>query len=105
MEILQNFVALPKEGCNLGLGLSAALKITADKSCPQLQPSLGKATKFCKISTVDLTYLVPLKSKVEISQNFVAFSECMNFNLNRNWECRFFLESLQSQIDTYVPLK
>ena len=26
-------------------------------------------------------YVVPVKSKVEISQNFVAFSECMNFTV------------------------
>jgi hypothetical protein len=38
-----------------------------------------KTTKFCKISTVDLTYLVPVKSTAEISQHFVAFSEYMNF--------------------------
>ena len=38
-----------------------------------------KATKFCKISTVDLSYVVKIKSTVEISQNFVAFSEYMNF--------------------------
>ena len=38
-----------------------------------------KATKFCKISTVDLSYVVPVKFTVEISQNFVAFSEYMNF--------------------------
>ena len=31
------------------------------------------ATKFCKISTVDLSYVVPVKSMVEISQNFIAF--------------------------------
>ena len=37
------------------------------------------ATKFCKISTVDLSYVVPVKSMVEISQNFIAFSEYMNF--------------------------
>ena len=40
-----------------------------------------KATKFCEISTLILSYVVPVKSKVEISQNFVAFSEYMNFNL------------------------
>ena len=28
----------------------------------------------------DLSYLVPVKSTVEILQNFVAFSEYMNFN-------------------------
>ena len=38
-----------------------------------------KATKFCKISTLLFSYIVPIKSKVEISQNFVAFAEYMNF--------------------------
>ena len=33
------------------------------------------AAKFCKISTVDLSYAVPVKSTVEISKKFVAFSE------------------------------
>jgi len=33
--------------------------------------------KFCKISTLILSYVVPVQSKVEISQNFVAFSEFM----------------------------
>ena len=32
-----------------------------------------KATKFCEISTSLLSYVVPVKSKVEIS-HFVAFS-------------------------------
>ena len=39
-----------------------------------------KATNFCEISTVDLSYVVTIKYTVEISQNFVAFSEYMNFN-------------------------
>ena len=38
-----------------------------------------KVTKFCEISTVDLTVTTKDKSTVEISQNFVAFSEYMNF--------------------------
>ena len=38
-----------------------------------------KATKFCEISTVDLSCVVMVKSTVEISQNLVAFSEYMNF--------------------------
>ena len=42
-----------------------------------------KATKFCKISTLLLFYVVPVKSKVKISQNFVAFSEYMNFNAKK----------------------
>ena len=37
-----------------------------------------KATKFCEISTVDLSY-VSSNGQMEISQNFVAFSEYMNF--------------------------
>ena len=39
-----------------------------------------KATKFCEISTLLLSYLVSVRSKVEISQNFVAFTEYTNFN-------------------------
>jgi hypothetical protein len=38
-----------------------------------------KATKFCEISTLLFSYVVPVKSKVEILQKFVAFSEYMNF--------------------------
>ena len=38
-----------------------------------------KATKFCEISTLLLTVCTVDKSKVEISQNFVAFSEYTNF--------------------------
>ena len=38
-----------------------------------------KATKFCKIFTLLLSYVVPVKSKMKISQNFMAFSEYMNF--------------------------
>ena len=37
------------------------------------------ATKFCAIFTLDLSYVVPVKSTMEISQNFVAYSEYMNF--------------------------
>ena len=38
-----------------------------------------KATKFCEIFTLHLSYVMPIKSKVKVSQNFVAFSEYMNF--------------------------
>ena len=37
-----------------------------------------KATKFCEIFSL-LFYVVPVESKVEISQNFVAISEYINF--------------------------
>ena len=39
-----------------------------------------KATKFCEIFHVLLTTVHTVKSKGKISQNFVAFSEYMNFN-------------------------
>ena len=39
-----------------------------------------KATKFCEISTVDLTVTTQDKSTVEILQKNVAFSEYMDFN-------------------------
>jgi hypothetical protein len=39
-----------------------------------------KATKFWEIFTLLLFYVVLVKSKVKISQNFEAFSEYMNFN-------------------------
>ena len=38
-----------------------------------------KATIFFEISTLDLSYVVPVKSTVEIMQNCVAFLEYMNF--------------------------
>ena len=38
-----------------------------------------KATKCWEIFTLLLSYVVPVKSKVKISQNFEAFSEYMNF--------------------------
>ena len=38
-----------------------------------------KATKFFEISNLLLSTVHTDKSKVEISQNFVAFSEYMNF--------------------------
>ena len=44
------------------------------------------ATKFCEISTLLLTVCTVVKSKVVISQNFVAFSEYMNFKKGtRTW--------------------
>ena len=42
-----------------------------------------KATKFCEIFTLLLTVCTVVKSKVKISQNFVAFSEYMNFNVQQ----------------------
>ena len=39
-----------------------------------------KATKFCEIFTLLLSYVVPVKSNVKILQNFMAFSEYVNFS-------------------------
>ena len=47
-----------------------------------------KATKFCKISTLHLSVCTLDKSKVEISQNVMAFSEYTNFkNARMNDTC------------------
>ena len=43
-----------------------------------------KATKFCKIFNFFLTTVDTAKSKVKISQNFVAFSEYMNFTIGNS---------------------
>ena len=52
-----------------------------------------KATKFCEIFTLFLSYVVPVKSKAKISQIFVAFSEYMNFTIKRE----FILINLNSK--------
>ena len=55
-----------------------------------------KATIFSEISTLDLSYVVMVKSKVEISQNFVAFSEYMNFTSYER--AGFFTEMKQKKV-------
>ena len=49
-----------------------------------------KATDFCEISTTDLAYVVTVKSTVKISQNFVAFSEYMNFTKKSRKRIRWY---------------
>ena len=59
--------------------LEIMVRKTWSKSDPFLKFIYSeKATNFCKISSVHLSYVVTVKSTVEISQNFVAFSEYMN---------------------------
>ena len=41
-----------------------------------------KATKFCEIFTLLLIVCTVVKSEVKISQNFVAFLDYMNFNID-----------------------
>ena len=52
-----------------------------------------KVTKFCEISILLLTDITKDKSKVEISQNFVAFSEYMNFSRELESEAESFRKS------------
>ena len=69
-----------------------------------------KATKFCEIFTVDLSSVVPVKSIVEISQNFVAFSEFMNFTYLKDTESlhssllSVFGLNATSTYNSYLPL-
>ena len=44
-----------------------------------------KAAKFCEIFTLLLSYVVPVKIKVKMAPNFVAFSEYMNFKWKYEW--------------------
>ena len=53
-----------------------------------------KATKFFEIFPLLLSYVVLIKSKVKISQNFVAFfSEYMNFNPKKSELTSFISKS------------
>jgi hypothetical protein len=60
-----------------------------------------KATKFCEISILLLFYILPVKIKVEISQNFAAFSEYKNFN----WPGRFSQKGWLGLASLQVTLK
>ena len=64
-----------------------------------------KATEFCEISTLLLSTVHTDKSKVEILQNFVAFSEYMNFKIQLE---RVELLNIPSEMISshyYVPSK
>ena len=54
---------------------------------------------------IDLSYIVTVKSTVEISQNFVAFSECMNFNKKKKCSHVRVSENQKRICMTYVPHK
>ena len=61
-----------------------------------------KATKFCEISTLLLSHVVPVKSKMEISQNFGAFSEYMNLTmLVRSDFFRLFFGRIEDTKETF----
>ena len=52
---------------------------------PRLMVYSEKATRFFKISNLLSSTVHTNKSRVEISQNFVAFSEYMNFKNEKKW--------------------
>ena len=60
-----------------------------------------KATKFCEIFTLLLYYVVPVKSKVKILKNFVAFSEYMNFKISIYSQLTLVLET--SPLRSHYP--
>ena len=86
-EIFSDFNGQRNEEKTLGIVLSETLNTSTEKEIegikhPENQIKFiysEKAAKFCEISTLLLSCVVLVKSKVEISQTFVAFSEYMNF--------------------------
>ena len=63
-----------------------------------IQTKVGKVHIFWEGHKI-LSYVVPVKSKVKISQNFVAFSEYMNnvvYELYRIIQWKFYNATLQS---------
>ena len=90
-----SFTFYSKEECEHKQKLLASLHDTALLPTFELKLSIEelkfiyyeKETKFCKISTVDLFYEVPVKSTMEISQNLVDFSEYMNFKFTMFTTC------------------
>ena len=58
-----------------------------------------KATKFYEIFPLLSSYVVPVKSKGKISQNFVVFSEYMNFTV----ACFLKVHNVGSPQEFFLP--
>jgi hypothetical protein len=92
MKILFDQIPLDKMSVSMTMNgaVIPVMAMVRNKVVPMLKFIYSeKAINFCEISAIDLSYVVAVKSKVEISQNFVAFSEYMNFNnikCNRKFE-------------------
>ena len=56
---------------------------------------MRKPQIFWEITTLDLSYVVMVKSTVEISQNFVAFLEYMNF-IFKHFGVSIFMEVMEN---------
>ena len=52
-----------------------------------------------------MTYVVPLKCTVENSQNFVVFSEYINFKVSMAWQALFDLEEKSYVENGFKPSK
>ena len=63
-----------------------------------------KATKFCEISTVDLTVTTQDKT-MEISQKFVAFTEYMNFKVFHLVHVMTLLNKLRLMLSCSIVLR
>ena len=72
---------MPLEECKSGLSTSRSILVSYFIDLDSMLKFIysEKATKFCEIFTLFLTVCTVVKSKGKISQNFVAFSEYMNF--------------------------
>ena len=66
------------------LGGQKKLTFTTVKAETVRVEVLGEGHNFFAKSPLDLSYVVTVKSTVKILQNFVAFSECMNFTWSKN---------------------
>ena len=62
-----------------------------------------KATKFCEIFPLLLTVCTVVKSKGKISQNFVAFSEYMNFTNSLRKTVNNQAKNNQGHMYLYIP--
>ena len=74
-NVFVSFSFFAKLFCNYGL-------VTQDKKNFLFLKFIysEKATTISEISNVEFSYIVPVKSRVEILKNFEGFSEYMNFN-------------------------
>ena len=63
----------------------------------------SEKSKKCEISTLDLSHVVPFKSTVETSQNFVAFSEYVYFN--KIGRPLISYDKRSDTCDNYLPLE
>ena len=60
-----------------------------------------KATQFCEIFLLLLTVCTAVKSKGKILQNFVAFSEYVNFKI---WKC-FWQKKTKNKVKSMIAIR